>query len=538
MAKTELLNSYSSTNAAAVIQRIESAQAVQGGYYTVFYGQEGLRQHSKDPSFNEKLKAEVLRTYPEAKILAEVAPDGNRAIIVYTQDDLKATVDKVAEATGSKFKRDEREIPFAERFELTKWRGHLGNIGQVFITMSGMGWSASVAQKLWGEKIPAKNKFKDPDKVISSIASMSGNGLNSWFGVQKKPDDVRLEVTKAKINDFILSKSDVHIDQVADSTGRLTHYTWREKPRDPGQKATVFFEQNAGIMSEVLKIFGKYSYFKGGDKRGNDGDRVHGAVSMAAKFVTVLGKDEDPYGLEGKQDWFNRLRQKSNLISGGMEWVANISQFVGAMAEQAKPGKPLERGETKIDAKPSSPGWMLVDWNNSYLMNWRKWDILQLIGAVFFTLSLTTKMMAPFTEKKVNLDELNAHSAVGISAVADKDRTKQTAEVAAHMLELRAPSGLKLLPEVHKQGLAKTFAGLADMLYTRHEQDVTKQPEAAPAPTKEVAAVAEAPVVELPSKVAATEMRDKLKEARERGEGAFAEKFGHSAGVSPAAIPA
>lgn len=531
--KMELLNSYSNTNAIATLQRVESAPAAQGGYYTVFYGQEGPRQQSKTPEFTNKLKAEVLRIFPEAKILAEVSPDGYRSLIVYTPQDLEEVVAQITHTTGQKFTRDQREILFAERFELTKWRGHLGNIGQVFITLSGLGLNAKMAKTLFNEPVPTKNKFKDPDKVISSIASVMGNGLNSWFGVQKKPDQERLEVVKSKLNDFILSKGSAHVDQLADSTGRLTHYTWREKPRDPNQKATVFFEQNAGIMSEVLKIFGKYSYFKGGNKRGNDGDRVHGAVSMAAKFVTVLGKDEDPYGVEGKQDWFNSLRQKSNLISGAMEWVANISQFVGAMAEQAKEGKPIELhdGTTKNAVKPS-PGWMLVDWNNSYLMHWKKWDFLQLIGALFFTLSLTTKMMAPFTEKKVNLDELNAHSAVGLATADGHVQAQQTAEVATHMLELRAPTGLKMLPEVHKQGLAKTFAGLADMLYTRHEQDITKPPAAAsiPAIVPEVAQSKTAP------KVAVTEMRDKLKEARERGEGAFAEKFGKHEGSALAVV--
>jgi hypothetical protein len=183
----------------------------------------------------------------------------------------------------------------------------------------------------------------------------------------------------------------------------------------------------------------------------------------------------------------------------------------------------------------SSPQWQMADWSNTFLMNWKKWDWLQLLGATFFTLSLATKMAAPFTEKKVNLDELSAHSAVGLATASDEVRGQQTAEVAAHLLEMRSPTGLKMLPEAHKQGLAKTFADIADTLYLRHEQDVTKSVE----PKKEAPAVAaqtSMDVAPAPQASAhAADLRDKLKEARERGEGAFAAKFGQHDGMALAA---
>lgn len=626
--KTELLNSYSNSDAAATLQKIEAAPAAQGGFYTVFYGQEGPRQQSKDPEITAKLKAEVQRIFPEAHILAEVAPDGKRAIIVHTAQDLKQTTAQAEQATGQKFTQDQRVVPFTERYELTKWRGHLGNIGQFFILLSGLGLNKWVSEKIFKQEVKGKDKFSSPDKVVSTVASVMGNGLNSWFGVQKKPDNRRLEVVKSKVNDFILTKG-AKINDLPESTARLTHYDWRERPHEPGQKAQVFFEQNAGIMSEVLKIVGKYSYFVGGKEKENEGDKLHGAISMAAKFVTVLGKDEDPYGMEGKQDWFNRLRQRSNLISGGMEWLANISQFVGAVAAKVpgtlrpdhilnwsdeaqavfnaevgedkkyviKPDLDKDGNEVKnkkgdilyhyahaaaneklkikegdkvtgfallgkdpanLKTKPvgdPSPSWQMADWKNSYLMNWKKWDWLQLIGATFFTLSLTTKMMAPFTEKKVNLTELNAHSAVGLAASDAMVRSQQTAEVAAHLLELRAPTGLKMLPEVHKQGLAATFAGIADTLYTRYEQDVTAngfitgKVVKATADTPEHLIPVEPPIPIKITKVdspkpegmesahnTAIDMRDKLKEARDRGEGAFLEKFGQTNGMAPAAV--
>lgn len=677
----ELLNSYSNTNKAALVQKIESAAAAQGGYYTVFYGQDGNKNERENPGYTDILKEEIGSKFPQAKILATVAPDGRRAVVCYTQEPLAEIVSQYQQTSGESLKRDERVIPFHERYELTKWRGHLGNMGQFFILLSGLGMNKYVAQ-LFGEKVKGKDKFSSPEKVVSTIASVMGNGLNSWFGVQKKPDDLRLSIVKRKSTAYIHKYSAEPLD-LPDNRDRLTPYTWREKPETTDEKTTVFFEQNAGIMSEVLKIVGKYSYFKGGQKKDNDGDRVHGAVSMAAKFVTVLGKDEDPYGLDNSSDWFSRLRQKSNLISGGMEWIANISQFAGAIMDKVPaalkpdafftkdkngntvkvltadqelrfantfgeqystiedlttgenpllrlkkeknlrtntieqvyvfaknhlskggsteqqgyagdkvagfsylPGKEKDdagnilqdKREMKLRGKPSS-SWLMFDFNNSFLQNWKKWDWLQLIGATFFTLSLTTKMMAPFTEKKVNTDELFAHNAVGIAALPEYQRAEQLAGLTQHLIEMKAPSGIDMLPELTKKGFAETYAGIANTLYQRHQWDVAAeairqptqpvpQPEVAqpevnaevtaPAskteekPQSVVAEVAEtqAPTVTQTLAESAVEnseksggtilhdLRDRIAEARERGAGAFAEKYGATEGMALGAAAA
>lgn len=691
MAKdVELLNSYSNTNKAATVQKIESAAAAQGGFYTVFYGQEGNLDDRKSAHFNSILKEEVSKNFPDATILATVAPDGKRAVVCYTQEPLKDIVDKYQEISGEKMKRDERIIPFDEKYELTKWRGHLGNMGQVFITASGLGWNKYIQQYIFKDPTAAgkENKFKSMDKVISSIASVAGNGLNSWFGVQKKPDDVRLQIVKRKSSAYIHKYSPNPVE-LPDNRDRLTPYTWREKPETTEEKTQVFLQQNAGIMSEVLKIVGKYSYFRGGKKKDNDGDRVHGAVSMAAKFVTVLGKDEDQFGLDTADDWFSRLRKHSNLISGGMEWIANISQFAGALLKKVPaelslsaiykaaddgsftndvkwdavkqqrfaatfgeeagtnfndlidkgyikrvedsidpvtnkikkaghfvyardihndyhlakagtpvkgvaftPGKKDKPGETiNEDTRPlklrekSSPGWQLVDWKNNFLMKPKEWDWLQLIGATFFTLSLSTKMMAPFTEKKVNVDELFAHNAVGIAALPEFQRAEQLAGLTQHLLEMKAPNGIDMLPELTKKGLAETYAGIANTLYQCHQWDIPaqqmrtaivvhndvpqpanditqateKSAETAAYPTtettKSLAAEAVESAVESGGKMFAnaaeasaivnettqpeeklpievSDIRNRIQEARERGTGAFTEKFGQTEGMA------
>ncbi len=667
MAKNiELLNSYSTANKGAVVQKIESAAYEKGGYITVFYGQDGNLEDKDKPEFTARLKAEVLKKFPDAQIMGALSPNGKRAIVCYTQEPLQEVVNQYQERSGEKFKRDQREIPFNERYELTKWRGHLGNIGQFFILLSGLGMNKHVSNLL-GEKVKGKDKFSSPEKVISTIASVAGNALNSIFGVQKKPDDVRTQIVKRKASAFIYKHSPEPVE-LPSNKERLTPYTWQEKPETTDEKTKVFFQENAGIMSEVLKIVGKYSYFKGGEKKENDGDRVHGLVSMAAKFVTVLGKDEDEFGLDNANDWFSRLRQKSNLISGGMEWLANISQFVGAIASKASSkltfssvyktdddGNYLKDGENfvpkwndeqqkrfaetfdkknnvntlqdlmtegyikhfiperdpltgktadpyfvytdkmindyrqagkagtavsgatfhgkdgatlKLHGKPS-PGWQMVDFNNSFLNNWKKWDWLQLIGATFFTLSLSTKMMAPFTEKKINTNELFAHNAVGIAVMPEHMRGEKLAGLASHLIEMKAPNGKDMLPEVQKLGLAGTIAGIANSLYQRHEYDVMQS--VAP---KAVVAAASAPVLNNVSQALATEaaqnseksggemlakpedrlvetaadakaggalvadMRDRLAEARLRGEGKFTEKFGETAGMTLSASSA
>jgi hypothetical protein len=648
MAKnTELLNSYTNQNKAAMIQKIESAEAAQGGYYTVFYGQEGNLEDREKPGYVDVLKAEVASKFPDAQILATVAPDGRRAVVCHTGQNLKEVVDSYQQITGEKMQRDERVIPFHERYELTKWRGHLGNIGQFFMLLSGLGLNTWVQKNIFKmEGIEGKpNPYKSTEKVVSTIASTIGNGLNSIFGVQKKPDDARLAIIKRKSTSYVHKYSAEPLE-LPDNKDRLTPYNWHEKPETSEEKVKVLFEQNAGVLSEVLKIVGKYSFFVGGKKKDNDGNKAHGSISMAAKFVTLIGKDEDPYGIEGSTDWLTKLRQKSNLISGGMEWLANISLFMGAIMKKvplnlglrdvyevtdgkltdqfiwndkqqarfaASFGKDkngtlktsfndligsfIERVEDSVDPvtnekktgyfvyketivndyhnakagdkvrgfdfvpnkadtlkgrREKSPEWQMFDWKNNFLMKPKDWDWFQLLGATAIVFSLSTKMMAPFTEKKINTDELFAHNAVGIAALPDYQKSQTLAGLTQRVFEMKAPSGIDMVPEVKKMGFAAAYAGIANTLYQRHQYDLVAQAPRGVTPVKQAEPAVEAtiaPAVEEKTTSATlaeqavastakeggsmvTDLRDRIQEARERGAGAFAEKYGATEGMS------
>lgn len=677
-AKIELLNSYSNTNKAALVQKIESAAAAQGGYYTVFYGQDGNKNERENPGYTDILKEEISSKFPDAKILATVAPDGRRAVVCYTQEPLAEIVSQYQQTSGESLKRDERVIPFHERYELTKWRGHLGNVGQFFMLLSGLGANTLIQRHIFKMDVEGKeNKFKSTEKVVSTIASTIGNGLNSIFGVQKKPDELRLSIVKRKSTSYI-HKFSAEPLELPDNQDRITPYTWHEKPETSEEKVKVLFEQNAGVLSEVLKIVGKYSFFLGGKNKDNDGNKSHGSISMAAKFITLIGKDEDPFGIEKSNDWLTKLRQKSNLISGGMEWLANISLFMGAIMKKvpvslglkdiyeekdkkltdkfiwdakqqarfaatfgetydpkalegtnlfnhligkhieivpesvdqvtgkkkpgyfvyknminneyhnAKAGDPVrgfdfvpDKNNTLKGRRQKSPEWQMFDWKNNFLMKPKEWDWFQLLGASAIVFSLTTKMMAPFTEKKVNTDELFAHNAVGIAALPEYQRAGQLAGLTQHLIEMKAPSGIDMLPELTKKGFAETYAGIANTLYQRHQWDVAAeairqptqpvpQPEVAqPEVNAEVAAPASAPKAEekpqqVVAEVAETQtptvtqtlaeravenseksggtilhdLRDRIAEARERGAGAFAEKYGATEGMALGAATA
>ena len=86
-------------------------------------------------------------------------------------------------------------------------------------------------------------------KIVSAGLSFVGNGINSYYGTQKKEDNTRLSHAKSKVNE-ILSFSQ---NPLPDKDKRITKETNRFS----------FMEQNSFVVSNAIKFFWQISHGNG-----------------------------------------------------------------------------------------------------------------------------------------------------------------------------------------------------------------------------------------------------------------------------------
>lgn len=246
--------------------------------------------------------------------------------------------------------------------DLMKLRGGFGIVGQSLMIASGL---------YRGENL----------KVWSASVSMLANLINLSYGVQKKEDTQHLlEAERA----------------IATLTGGMPAVA---SPPSPSQgalsKADAFMEQHSVRVSDGMKLGAKYLFRLAGIEAQNSANKWHGNLSMAAKVMTLAGKDEDPYVPAGQKSSLTHLREMSNMVSGGMELIAQYPLFPGA----------INRHNARLNR-------MEHDW-------------LQLGGAGFFVAALVAKMCSPFTVTAINREALYDYAAASLNMLPQSQREQQ-----------------------------------------------------------------------------------------------------------------
>lgn len=457
---------FESVDKSALIQRTEIAKSKNGGYYVAIFG--------KHLDYIENIK-DFAADNIEGEIVSTMNSKSRPVAVIYTQDKPENIIRKIEVGQHSKFNQKIEKQKWWEKLDLIKVRGTIGNVGQVFMLLSGF-FDSDKADKgtySW-------NSRNGKAKIISATTSLVGNGMNSVMGVQRKKDEVRLQYTKKLVNKYFKSH-DIELPSVSEKLTDQKDYSW--------------LKQNSLKVSNGIKLIGKgaMTFAKRGDLK------AHGYLSVGAKIITLLGKDEDPYHLEKDQTDVTNFFRKSNAIAGPMEWIANITLWAGALWREKAPeaaaviemSTPAAKGKWYQFAKrvayhvseatpapqpvvaPEAKKSMfnLFDFKNSEL-RWSKGsaenDIqwFQLLGATAIFGSLTAKSLAPFTVKNIDVEEFTAHSTLGLAQVGPEKLNEEVSRLTAHVVDIEE------LPEMRKLGFAGTFAALADDLEFRQGMSV------------------------------------------------------------------
>lgn len=265
-----------------------------------------------------------------------------------------------------------------EDVDLMRLRGGLGIAGQALMIASGV---------RRGEKL----------KVWSAGVSTVANVINLVYGVQKKEDGEHLAEAKQQV-DTLLGLPHPAPEQPA--------------PATLAEKADRTMQHHSVRISDGIKLGGKYLFRLAGMEAGNAANTWHGNLSIAAKVMTLVGKDEDPYTSPADKSMIARLREQSNMISGGMELMAQYPLFPGALNRMNKRTGQIEH-----------------DW-------------LQLGAATLFTGALVAKCLSPFTVEKINREELFDYAADRLRDVPKDTQEASLAEVSTYLHEVLAREAL------------------------------------------------------------------------------------------------
>lgn len=298
-------------------------------------------------------------------------------------------------------------MPHNGGIDLMRLRGGLGLAGQGLVIASGI---------RRGEKL----------KVESAVVSTLANAVNLVYGVQKKEDTQRLEEAKK------------HLDAMLGASPEPES----PPPRGLLRQADAFMQHHSVRISDGMKLGGKYLFRLSGLKANNKGNTWHGNISIGAKVVTLVGKDEDPYVPASQKPAISWIREQSNLLSGGMELAAQYHLFRGAIMQ------PNGRS-----------GRVENDW-------------LQLGAATLFTGALLAKCFAPFTVEKINRTALFDYAARGLGR-----HPEALPQVTAYLVELlekearirKLPTEERLTPGQVEQALAQRLEDSHVIHQARHE---------------------------------------------------------------------
>ncbi|GEM_PF-3046811 len=465
---------YVNNDTNAVIERFEVAPSKRGGSYVAVMAKNGASETEVQNAFKQ--------AFPDLSIISSSMHRGSHVLMTHTNGNVNELLEGFSQnAHQHCSKKLEKDKKWYEKIDLMRYRGHLGNVGQFFILGSAMGLNYQGKKKTrideHGKEVP---KYSG-DKLASTVLSIFGNGINSYYGVQKKEDKLRLEHTKGKVNK-LFDQQGISVENIPKISEKVIPDAEKETPKTSMGKFHAWHQGYSIKTSNGVKLIGKYFYLLSGKKQQNSGNKYHGYLSIAAKISTLTGLDEDPYNLEKRRGPISWIREKSNSISGTLEWLGNLSLIYGSVAD--------DNATKKVEVKGPLQ-YLLGKKVNPFQKDAKQWDWLQLIGALSVGVGFVFKMFSPFTQKKIDVAEFAAHTASGLAQVKAGEHSKAVADMTSELL------GMEELPELRERRFAGTFAELADELAIR-QNIVINAPQGEQAPAEMIA--------EAPAKATETEV--------------------------------
>ena len=440
--------SYKNKSSEALLQKVEVTASVGGDSFVFF--------ESHSYANRQMLKDHVEKALPELEELNLITIDGKNIFIARTSDSPEHLINKLQEHSGNVLKQV-KEPKKEKKTDLIKLRGHVGVIGQLLMIGSAF---QDGDKKSKAAKQGVSNYWETDDgqaKLKTSAYGFVGNGINSIYGVQKETDSTRLTYAKNIINKALGLRQ-------GDDEKRIPK-PFETDRKEKRKDEPSFMQKHSIRVGSAIKLFSKYQLTTG---KGDD-LKLSGWLSIAGKVISLTGLPEDPYQLEKKQDPLTQVRRRSNFTSSLLDWTSTFSLFAGSFYR-------------KQDPTIKKAWYKLFDFNNSERRTMDNVQWWQLSGAVAFAIGLIIKAVAPYTEKTVDIDNLQSHATIAIASAVKENYVEELTQVTAQMMQTRE------LPEIKEQGFARTFTEIANRLEKHHDIGIhaTNAPEIEPIQEQEV----------------------------------------------------
>ncbi|MDG1287843.1 MAG: hypothetical protein P8P30_09840 [Rickettsiales bacterium] len=428
---------YTNTSRDALLDKVEFTQSAQGDNYVFF--------HSHAYANRLSLRDFIESSLPELDLVSKTTIEGKNIYVGRTSKSPEALTQELTSHSGETFKITKAQKK-AEKTDLIKLRGHIGVFAQFLMIFSAL-WDGDNKSK--AAKAGAANIYKTKDgaaKINTSILGFVGNGINSIWGVQEEMDTTRLNFAKDLINKGVTLR---HGDD-----GKLAPSAEKTKRKTPLADEPSFMKKNSIRVGSVIKLASKYALTTGDSKD----LKMSGWLSIIGKVVSLTGLPEDPFKLEKKQSKISLLRRNSNMISSLFDWTSTFSLLAGSFFRE----KNMTAAQ-KTKAKSERSWFSLFDFKNSEARTKDNIQWWQFSGGIAFVVSLITKAMAPYTVKKLDVENLISHSTLAIAASINENHATEVAQMTTQMIQTRE------LPEIKEQGFAATFTTIANQLEKHHD---------------------------------------------------------------------
>lgn len=426
----------------SLLERLEEAYTSGGQRFVFFQGQEDYPINNLKDRLNEVFK--------DIYIL-DTTIVGDKPIVVA---ECKKPLQEIAKHWTARY-GGQLSPPEPEKkkgIDYNKARGWAGIIAQVLMAISGGVDSDPVRKAKKEGKSHAYQTKEGKTKLFSAGVSLLGNGINVRYGTQKNEDKKRLEFAKRIVNSHLSINN-------AEDAPYLPKKDEQLIPEEAKEK-TSWMQRNSIKFGSAVKIVSKLALLVSG----KSDLKLSGGLSLFSKFITVIGLDEDPYRLDDDQRPITKARRNSNFVSSLFDWTSTFSLFVGSFLKKGKSNE-KKKWYKIYDFDNSETRWEKGKfWQTNDVQWW------QLASATMFAFSLFLKSLAPFTQKKIDTEELLTHTSLAL-AVAGKDRMiDEVTDMTARLYEAWE------LPEVHEElGFARTFTHIAGNLEQYHDIRLSKK---------------------------------------------------------------
>ena len=420
-----------------------------------------------DETHAPEAKALLARSLPRQTLVGETTVGGRLVLITRGHE---SPNDILSQLHGAS--QDFAKALPPKKFNPWKWRGMMSNVGQSLQVVSAA----------------FKNKQGFDSSVLGfALFNLAANMINVVFGAEKRPDVHRLRYLKAEFNEQIAP----FVDEAAslpDPAATQTKDRTNEKRETIGDKATGFLRRNSVTFGEIgLRYVGSLNLafpftriFREAPKafqaaEGSFGTKLLAGVNAAknkegllfaagmgwliGKTIGLGSKSPDPYDPK-PHTTLDTIREKYLFK------ISTTFEILGAgtlMATAFKPGKVTAENPDGVKLFTRERNYWVPEALKHEKFIQRDW--FGAVGGLFFTTGLSTRYLAPFGTREVDMKELYAHIATGLAkAPADK------------LPQLLADSALAIKAQFPDQPLefGDIYASLAHELERYHHITILK----------------------------------------------------------------